>query len=77
MTATLIKVEDTGAAVLKLLQMYQAAKPRKQGISERASISERATLGEDCYVGDFAVIEAEPASAPTAKSIPRSISVTA
>ena len=57
-TATLIKVEDTGAAVLKLLQMYQAAKPRKQGISERASISERATLGEDCYVGDFAVIEA-------------------
>ena len=58
MTATLIKVEDTGAAVLKLLQMYQAAKPRKQGISERASISERATLGEDCYVGDFAVIEA-------------------
>lgn len=34
-TATLIKVEDTGAAVLKLLQMYQAAKPRKQGISER------------------------------------------
>ncbi len=55
--ATLIKVEDAGAAVL-LLQMYQAAKPRKQGISERASISERATLGEDCYVGDFAVIEA-------------------
>lgn len=56
--ATLIKVDDSGAAVLKLLQMYQAAKPRKQGISERASISERATLGADCYVGDFAVIEA-------------------
>ncbi|MEG1612289.1 MAG: UDP-3-O-(3-hydroxymyristoyl)glucosamine N-acyltransferase [Alistipes sp.] len=56
--ATLIKVEDTAACVLKLLEMYNAAKPRKIGISHMASISEKATLGEGCYVGDFTVIEA-------------------
>lgn len=57
-TATLVKVPDAGMAVLKLLEMYQAAKPRKEGISAKASISQQATLGEKCYVGDFAVIEA-------------------
>lgn len=56
-SATLIRVEDTGACVLKLLEMYNAAKPRRTGISPRASVAERATLGEACYVGDFAVIE--------------------
>lgn len=55
--ATLIQVEDVGAAVLKLLEIYQAAKPRKQGISPRAAISEKAQIGENCYIGDFAVIE--------------------
>ena len=38
--------------------MYNAAKPRRKGISPRASIDEKASLGEECYVGDFAVIEA-------------------
>lgn len=57
-SATLIKVENAGACVLKLLEMYQAAKPRKTGISPRASISEQAIVGKNCYVGDFAVIEA-------------------
>lgn len=56
--ATLIKVDDAGACILKLLAMYEAAKPRKTGISERASISPDATIGADCYIGDFAVIEA-------------------
>ena len=74
-TATLIKVEDTGAAVLKLLQMYQAAKPRKQGISERASISEHWAKIVTWAISPLS--RREPASAPTAKSIPRSISVTA
>lgn len=55
--ATLIRVDDAGQCVLKLLEMYNAAKPRRTGISERASVSERATLGEECYVGDFAVVE--------------------
>ena len=56
--ATLIKVDNVGACVLQLLQMYQAMKPQNSGISPRASISEKATVGENCYIGDFAVIEA-------------------
>ena len=56
-TATLIKVENAGACVVKLLEMYNAAKPRRTGISPRASIAEKATIGENCYVGDFAVVE--------------------
>ena len=56
-TTTLIKVENTGACVVKLLEMYNAAKPRRTGISPRASIDEKATVGENCYVGDFAVVE--------------------
>ena len=56
--ATMIKVENVGACVLQLLQMYQAMKPQKSGVSPRASISEKATIGSNCYIGDFAVIEA-------------------
>lgn len=56
--ATLVKVADVGACVLSLLEMYNAARPRKTGISRMASISERAEVGDDCYVGDFTVIEA-------------------
>ena len=67
--ATLIKVDDAGAAVLQLLEMYNAARPQKKGVSERASISAEAAVGEECYVGDFAVIEAG--------STRRSISATA
>ena len=56
--ATLIKVENVGECVLNLLEMYNAARPRKQGISKLASVSEKATIGEDCYIGDFVVVEA-------------------
>ena len=56
--ATLVKVDDAAAAVLKLLAAYDAARPQKKGVSERCSISEKATVGNDCYIGDFAVIEA-------------------
>ena len=56
--ATLIKLPDVGAAVLKLLEMYNAMKPQKQGISKMAAISQKATIGENCYIGDFAAIEA-------------------
>ena len=55
--ATLVKVDDAAACVVRLLEMYNAAKPRRTGISERASISEKAEVGEGCYVGDFAVVE--------------------
>lgn len=55
--ATLIKVDDAGACVLKLLEMYNAAKPRRTGISPLASLSEQAEVGDGCYIGDFAVVE--------------------
>ncbi len=55
--ATLIRVDDAGACVLKLLEMYNAAKPRKEGISHLASIAESARVGEKCYIGDFTVVE--------------------
>ena len=55
--ATLVKVENVGECVLNLLEMYNATKPRKTGISKMASINDDATLGEGCYVGDFAVVE--------------------
>ena len=54
---TLIRVDDAGACVLKLLEMYNAAKPRKEGISRLASIAESARVGEKCYIGDFTVVE--------------------
>ena len=55
--ATLVRVAAAGACVLKLLEMYNAAKPRRTGISDRAAVSERAEVGDECYVGDFAVVE--------------------
>ena len=56
--ATLVRIPDVGGAIVKLLEMYNAAKPRKTGIGKMCSISDKATVGKDCYVGDFAVIEA-------------------
>ncbi|MBR5827750.1 MAG: UDP-3-O-(3-hydroxymyristoyl)glucosamine N-acyltransferase [Paludibacteraceae bacterium] len=54
---TLIKVENVGQCVLNLLEMYNATRPQKSGISKLASIHEGATIGENCYIGDFTVIE--------------------
>lgn len=54
---TMIKVANVGECVLNLLEMYNASRPRKKGISKLASINEAATVGENCYVGDFTVIE--------------------
>ncbi|MCD8071983.1 MAG: UDP-3-O-(3-hydroxymyristoyl)glucosamine N-acyltransferase [Alistipes sp.] len=54
--ATLIKVDDAYGSFAKLLELYAASKPRKSGISDKASISQSATVGPDCYIGDFTVI---------------------
>ncbi len=56
-SSTLIKVEDAGGCILKLLEMYSAARPQKSGISQKASIATSAQVAESCYVGDFTVIE--------------------
>ena len=55
--ATLIKVENVGECVLNLLEMYNATRPQKSGISKMASINEGASVGEGCYIGDFTVVE--------------------
>ena len=55
--ATLVKVDNAAECIVKLLQMYAASKPRRKGVSERASIAEGAVVEGDSYVGDFAVIE--------------------
>lgn len=55
--ATLIKVENVGECVLNLLEMYNATRPQKSGISKMASINEGASVGDGCYIGDFAVVE--------------------
>ena len=68
--ATMIKVDNVGACVLQLLQTYQAMKPQKSGVSARASISEKATIGQNCYIGDFAVIEAGAVVGDGAKIYP-------
>lgn len=56
-SATLIKVDDAANCILKLLQMYSAARPKKSGVSNMAAIASTAEVGEDCYVGEFTVIE--------------------
>ena len=54
---TLIKVENVGECVLNLLEMYNATRPQKSGVSKLASIHEEATVGQSCYIGDFTVVE--------------------
>ena len=70
-TATLVKVDNVNACVLRLLDMYNAMKPQKRGVSKLASISERATIGKDCYIGDFAVVEAGAVIGDGAKIYPQ------
>lgn len=54
--ATLIRVSNAYECVAKLLQMYEAAKPKKKGIDPRAAIAPSATVGQDVYIGAFACI---------------------
>lgn len=54
--ATLIKVDNAYESLAKLMTMYEASKPKKQGISSLASISPTAKVGEKCYIAPFAVI---------------------
>ena len=70
-SATLIKVDNVNACVLRLLDMYNAMKPQKKGISKLASISKKATIGKDCYIGDFVVIEAGAVIGDGAKIYPQ------
>src|SRR3712207_8791555 len=53
---TLIRVANARDCVAHLLQMYEAAKPKKQGIDNLAFISPKAKIGNSCYIGAFAYI---------------------
>ncbi len=54
--ATLIKVDNAYQSLAILMTMYEAAKPKKQGISSLASIAKSAKIGENCYIAPFVVI---------------------
>lgn len=54
--ATLIRVDNAYECIAKLLQIYEASKPKKTGIAPQAYVSPTAKLGKDCYVGPFACI---------------------
>ncbi len=54
--ATLIRVKNARDCVAKLLQLYESAKPKRQGIDSLAFISPKAKIGRNCYVGAFAYI---------------------
>ena len=54
--ATMVKVEDAYSCFAKLLELYIANKPKKEGISTLAAIHPTVALGENAYVGEFAVI---------------------
>lgn len=53
---TLIRVKNAYESIAQLLQIYEASKPKKTGVSPQAYISPSAKLGKDCYVGPFACI---------------------
>ena len=55
-SATLIKVNNAYESLAKLMMLYEASKPKKQGISSLASISESAKIGENVYIAPFVVI---------------------
>lgn len=55
-STTLIRVENAYECVAKLLQLYDAARPKKQGIDSLAFISPKATIGDNVYIGAFAYI---------------------
>ena len=54
--ATLIRVDNAYECVAKLLQLYDAARPKKQGIDSLAFISPSTKIGENVYIGAFAYI---------------------
>ncbi len=56
-SATLIRVANAYECVAKLLQFYEAMKPRKSGIDPLAFVSAKATVAGNCYIGAFAVVE--------------------
>lgn len=55
-STTLIRVKNAYESIAKLLQLYEASKPKKKGIDDKASIAKSSNIGNDCYIGAFACI---------------------
>lgn len=55
--ATLIKVENAYESLAKLMMLYEASLPKKQGIDPLASVATNAKIGNNVYIGAFACIE--------------------
>lgn len=55
-SATMVRVDDAYGSFARLLELYEANKPRPQGVSPQAAIHATAAVGADCYIGEFAVI---------------------
>jgi UDP-3-O-[3-hydroxymyristoyl] glucosamine N-acyltransferase len=53
---TLIKVDNAYESLAKLMSLYEAGKPRKQGIDSLAYIAAGAEIGKNAYIGPFAYI---------------------
>lgn len=54
--ATLIVVDNAYESLAKLLNLYEASKPRKTGISTKAYIDPTAKIGKDVYIAPFVYI---------------------
>jgi UDP-3-O-[3-hydroxymyristoyl] glucosamine N-acyltransferase len=54
--ATLIRVESAANAFAQLLEMYNAVKLNKKGISKMSFIADSATIGNDIYAGEFSFV---------------------
>lgn len=50
---TLIRVEDAYQSFAKLLEMYNAYKNNKVGVSEKSAVAKSAHVGKDVFIGDF------------------------
>lgn len=55
--ATLIKVDNSYESLAKLMMLYEASLPKKQGIDPLASVATNAKIGNNVYIGAFACIE--------------------
>lgn len=55
-SATLIKVDNAYESIAKLLNLYEASKPKKVGVDPLAFVSKSATIGENVYIGAFSYI---------------------
>lgn len=57
-TCTLIKVAEPYASFAKLLDLYNALKHDKKGISRSADVDDSAKVGGNVYIGPMVVVEA-------------------